>query len=217
MVIASLAFSNQSLARMLSGLDVELNGWYQNYTYATQNDGNALKLAFETSLQHSLPVLPNFKFAQSDVAGGFVKYKKSDFIFYYNALDYDYSMATFDFGFGASHLSGGSLLNQNPDLTWGTSSFSGTLPIVYAGGQINIPSSGFSLFAKASGISFASNTVRDFSAGLKYDISNCHCLVTAELQLGYRLQSFDLADFDNLPLRLDNQAEGIYGGINLDF
>jgi outer membrane protein len=204
--LAATAFSTQ--ADMLVGADVEVNAWSQDYKYGQQDDGSAVKQTFAASIEHPIPLVPNVKFARSGVAADSVEYTKTDYILYYELLDFD--LVSFDVGAGATQLSSGKLTTLA-----GTQTFEGTVPVVYASGEVGIPLTPFSVFATGSGVSYDSNIMRDIAAGVKYNFGLG--LFTLEIQAGYRIHSFDLGNFDNLSAGLDSEAKGYFAGVNFDF
>lgn len=204
--LAATAFTTQ--ADMLVGADVEVNAWSQDYKYSQQDDGSEVKQTFAASIEHPIPLIPNVKFARSSVAADTVEYTKSDYILYYELLDFD--LLSLDVGAGASQLSDGKLTTQLL-----SQSFEGTLPVLYASGEVGIPLTPFSVFATGTGVSYNDNIIRDIAAGVKYNFGLG--LFAIEIQAGYRVHSFDLGDFDNLSTGLDTEAKGLFAGVNFDF
>ena len=202
LLLAATAFSAN--ADMLLGADVEVNAWQQDYTYNDDDSGDETTYTFEASLEHPIPLVPNLKFAQSSVDAEDFEYTKQDFTLYYEILDND--LVSFDVGAGATSLTDGELLGQT---------FEGYVPHLYAAAEIGIPATPLFVFARGSGVSYSDNEMTDFSAGIRYSIGLA--LVGLELQVGYRMQSFNLDGFDDLSIDLDTEAKGVFAGINLDF
>ncbi|RQW62112.1 TIGR04219 family outer membrane beta-barrel protein [Vibrio viridaestus] len=193
-----------SSADVLLGGDIEVNAWQQDYFYNNQDRGDDVTYTLEASLEHPIPLIPNVKYARSEANASSFEYTKQDFTLYYEILDND--LVSFDIGAGLTRLSNGRLNNQ---------SFNGSLPHIYAATEIGLPTTPIFFFAKGSGISYSDTEMYDVSAGIQYAIGLG--LMDLELQLGYRVQHFNVKDFDDLSTRLDTETKGFYGGVNLDF
>ncbi len=196
------AASSSSYADMLLGGDVELNAWQQSNTYSNSGDGDSVGLTMEASIEHPIPLIPNPKVAQSSVKADSFEYTKQDFTLYYEFLDND--LVSLDAGVGLTNLTSGKI---------GSQSFSGYLPHVYAAAEIGIPATPFFVYLKGNGISYDDHQMTDISAGVKYEIGLG--LFDVQLQGGYRVQKFDLKDFDSV--NLNTKVQGVFAGVNLDF
>jgi outer membrane protein len=202
LLLATAGFTAQ--ADVLLGGDVEMNAWQQDYTRDGSGNGDEMTYTFEASLEHPIPLVPNFKIAQSEVDANTIEYTKQDYTLYYEILDND--LVSFDVGAGVTSLQDGKL----DALT-----FEGYIPHLYAAAELGIPATPLFLFAKGTGVSYSDNQMMDLSAGVQYSIGLG--LVDIELQAGYRTQSFDLDGFDDLATDIDLEADGIFAGVNLDF
>lgn len=196
-------------ADMLIGGDIEMNVWQQDQTTTyggTDHDGGSnTALTFEGSIEHFIPLIPNIKFAQSSVDGDHLKYTKRDFTLYYEILDNDF--VSVDAGLGVTDLSDGEVYAGS----W--KNFEGYVPQLYAAAELGIPGTPFFVFAKGNGIAYSDNHMLDFSVGAQYSIP----LIAFDLEIqgGYRVQRFDLEDFDDA--NVDSQTDGIFLGANIDF
>ncbi len=200
LLLAATAFSSH--ADMLLGGDVEMNLWQQNYEYNQQDNGDEMTYTIEASLEHPIPLVPNVKIAQSAVDADNFEYTKQDFTLYYEILDND--LVSVDVGAGISRL---------VDAKVNSTDFEGYLPHVYGAAEIGIPATPLFLFAKGWVASFDGDTGSDLQGGVQYSFGMG--LFDIELQGGYRIQKFDLNDFDHVDL--DSQAQGVFVGVNLDF
>jgi len=197
-------------ADMLIGGDIEMNVWQQEQTTTyggSEHDGGSnTAVTFEGSIEHFIPLIPNIKFAQSSVDGDDLKYTKRDYTLYYEILDNDLISA--DVGLGLTHLSDGEVytgvINQD---------FDGYVPHLYAAAELGLPGTPFFVFAKWNGIAYSDSNMLDFSIGVQYSIP----LIAFDLEVqgGYRVQQFDLDDFDNA--NVDSKTDGIFLGANIDF
>ncbi len=191
-------------ADVLLGADVEVNAWNQDYTSNDNKSGDDVTYTIEASLEHPIPLIPNVKYAQSEANADSYKYTKQDFTLYYELLDND--LVSVDVGAGLTYLSKGEINNQ---------SFEGYVPHLYAATEIGIPGTPLFIFGKGSGVSYSDYDMLDASAGIQYAIGMG--LFDLELQIGYRIQTFNLKGFDDLTVDVDTKTEGFYGGVNIDF
>lgn len=189
-------------ADMLLGGDIEVNAWQQDYSYNGNSDGDEMTYTLEASLEHPIPLVPNVKFAQSEVDGNRLKYTKQDYTLYYELLDND--LVSLDAGAGLTRLKDGKV---------DALAFDGYVPHLYAAAELGIPATPLFLFAKGSGVSYSDHQMMDMSVGVQYSLGLG--LVDVELQAGYRTQTFDLEGFDGL--NIDSEADGVFAGVNLDF
>ncbi|MCE0495485.1 TIGR04219 family outer membrane beta-barrel protein [Vibrio salinus] len=191
-------------ADMLLGADIEVNAWNQDYEFNDQGSGDDVNYTLEASIEHPIPLIPNIKYAHSSADANNFKYTKQDLTLYYELLDND--LVSLDIGAGLTYLSKGELNNQT---------FEGYVPYLYAATEIGIPGTPLFIFGKGSGISYSDYDMLDASAGLQYEIGMG--LFDVELQIGYRIQTFNLKSFDNLTTTLDTETSGYYAGVNVDF
>lgn len=191
-------------ADVLLGGDIEVNAWNQDYTYNDNKNGDDITYTVEASLEHPIPLIPNVKYAQSSANANNFEYKKQDFTLYYELLDND--LVSLDIGAGLTYLSNGKLNNQT---------FKGYVPHLYAATEIGIPGTPLFIYGKGSGVSYSDYDMLDASAGLQYSLGMG--LFDLELQIGYRIQTFNLKGFDDLTTNLNTEAKGFYAGANIDF
>lgn len=191
-------------ADTLLGADVEVNAWNQDYTHNSQKSGDDISYTLEASVEHPIPLIPNVKYAYSSADADTYQYTKQDFTLYYELLDND--LISLDVGAGSTYLSDGKLNNQK---------FKGYVPHLYAATEIGIPGTPLFIFGKGSGVSYSDYEMLDASAGIQYAIGMG--LFDVELQIGYRIQTFNLKGFDDLTVDVDTKTEGFYGGVNIDF
>lgn len=192
-------------ADVLLGGDIEVNAWNQDYQYNDQANGkDKTDYTLEASIEHPIPLIPNVKYARSSADADSYKYTKEDFTLYYEILDND--LVSLDVGAGLTRLSKGELNSQ---------SFDGYVPHVYGAAEIGIPGTPLFIFGKGSGVSYSDYDMLDASAGIQYEIGMG--LFDIELQVGYRIQTFDLKSFDNLTTDLNTKTSGYYAGVNVDF
>jgi outer membrane protein len=201
-------------ADMLVGGDIELNVWQQEQSftpYSREHDGGSnTAVAFEGSIEHFIPLIPNIKYSQSSVDGDYLEYTKRDFTLYYEFLDN--GIVSIDGGIGITNLADGSV-RATTSSTW--LDFDGYVPHLYAAAEVGIPGTPFTLFAKGNGISYSDNSMLDVSFGAKYTLPLI--AFDLDLQAGYRAQTFDLEGFDDLNIDVDSQTDGIFLGANIDF
>ncbi|MFB9136099.1 TIGR04219 family outer membrane beta-barrel protein [Vibrio sp. AK197] len=200
LLLAATAFSSH--ADMLLGADVEMNLWQQDYQFNGIDNGDEMTYTVEASLEHPIPLVPNVKLAQSSADADNFEYTKQDFTLYYEILDND--LVSIDVGAGLTRLF---------DAKVNTQTFDGYLPHVYGAAELGIPATPLFLFAKGWAFSYDDYDMSDLSAGIQYEIGMG--LFDIELQAGYRVQKFDLDDFDHI--NLDSEAKGVFAGVNLDF
>ncbi|WP_198160236.1 TIGR04219 family outer membrane beta-barrel protein [Photobacterium sp. J15] len=197
-------------ADMLIGGDVEVNMWQQSHNFAgSKVDGDDTSFTFEASLEHFVPLIPNFKIGQSSVDNSEYAYTKRDYTLYYEFLDND--LVSLDAGIGLSEFADGEI----KDLGLKTEDFSGYLPHVYAAAEVGLPMTPIFVFAKGNGISYDDNTMFDASVGVQYSIGLY--AFDLELQAGYRIHNFDFQDFDDLKTDFDAKTDGLFAGVNIDF
>ncbi|MCW8328714.1 TIGR04219 family outer membrane beta-barrel protein [Photobacterium sp. SDRW27] len=195
-------------ADVVLGGDVEVNMWQQTHNFAgSEVDGDDTSYTFEASLEHILPLIPNFKLGQSSVDNDDYSYTKRDYTLYYEFLDND--LVSVDAGVGITEFTDGEL---NVVIS---EDFSGFVPHLYAAAEVGIPMTPLFVFAKGSGIGYGDNNLIDASVGIQYSIGLY--AFDLELQAGYRVHQLDLEDFDDLSVDLDAKTDGLFAGVNFDF
>lgn len=124
---------------------------------------------------------------------------QSDYIFYYEVLD---NVVSFDVGLNAKMLEG------KASVTGSSSTFEGTIPMLYAAVEITFPA-GFSLAAEISSISSGNDSITDSSAKLVY---------TTDFNLGIEagVRSLDI-DIDVDSVKADMDFSGVFAGVFFRF
>ncbi len=203
-----LATSLSAHADFILGGDAELNAWMPDI----QLDGSdvdsvsSAAITAELSIEHFIPLVPNFKAGGTFLSDDDLSYKKMDAILYYEILDND--LVSFDVGVGATALE---FSGQKSDFNVGD--ISGTLPTAYIQGEVGIPATPLFAYAKGYASGDGDSTILDASVGLQYSFG----LVAfdLELQAGYRVNNIDLDDFDGTTAEVD--MSGAFAGVNIDF
>ncbi|MGF1759344.1 TIGR04219 family outer membrane beta-barrel protein [Photobacterium sagamiensis] len=195
-------------ADVMLGADVEVNMWQQTHNFAgSEVDGDDYSYTFEASLEHFIPLIPNFKIGQSEVDNDDYAYTKRDYTLYYEFLDND--LVSLDAGVGITEFSDGKIIGVSLE------KFSGFIPHLYAGAEVGIPGTPLFVFAKGNGIAYSDNHMIDASVGIQYAIGLY--AFDLELQAGYRVHQLDLVGFDDLTTDLDAKTDGLFAGVNFDF
>ena len=207
-LLASLTAASVSVsADTLMGAEIELNAWSQDSTYKGADAGSNVDWTFEAAFEHLIPLVPNVRYSRSTVESDHLEYNKQDITLYYEI--FDNSLISADVGAGITSLSDGML-----DII-GRPSFEGSYPHVHGAAELGLPGTSISLFLRGNGIAIEDVSATDFNVGIKNTMSLG--LVDIDLQLGYRVHSFYLEDFDDLPVAFDAKIDGAYVGVNLDF
>ncbi len=191
-------------ADTLLGTDLEVGVWSPSYDSSLNSSitGDDQSIFASATIEHPVPLLPNFKLSLSEVTNDTYEYTKIDYTAFYEILDND--ALTIDFGLGVSQFEGGKYLSQ---------SFSGATPHAYFDAELALPFLNTTLYTDIHYLNFDGNQITDAIAGLRYDFN----LIAVDLGLkaGYRVQSFDAKDFDNLSF--DVTTDGYFVGIHADF
>lgn len=204
-VTTAAAFS--ASADTLMGAEIELNAWSQDASYKGSEAGSEVNWTFEAAFEHPIPLVPNIRYSRSSADGEQLEYSKQDVSLYYEILDN--RLISVDVGAGLSKLEDGVL-----DVMGGLD-FEGAFPHAYGAAEVGLPGTAISAFVRGNGIMYNDIEVMDLNVGLKNTLQLG--LVDVDLQLGYRIQSFDLEDFNSLPVTLDTEVKGAYVGVNFDF
>lgn len=129
-------------------------------------------------LEHPVPLIPNFKYVNTKLtssgsgtvvttfgtytAGTSVntsfKLNQTDYILYYELLD---NVVSFDFGLNAKKIDGQATVNAD------TSTFSATVPMLYAAAEIALTDS-FSIGMDISSLSVGKNSISDITTKVSY-------------------------------------------------
>lgn len=216
LLLATLIASTSlpAVSDTLIGGDIEINAWQQHQTFrgnGSNEKNDEIAFTFEASIEHFIPLVPNFKYGNSSVDGDDYKYTKHDFTLYYEIFDND--LLSVDAGIGVSQFSDGSVRVDDTISYW--QDFDGPLPHVYLATEVGIPSTPLFLFAKGNGLSYSDNDLLDYSVGVQYELSLV--AVDIELQGGYRSQVLEFVGYDDLTIDLDAETSGFFAGVNLDF
>ncbi len=202
--MSSLAL-NTVKADTFLGADLEVGLWSPSYntgSSAGEISGDSKSIFASATFEHPVPLIPNFKLSLSEVNNDSYEYTKLDYTAYYEILDND--MLSIDLGLGVSQFSGGKFLNQE---------FSGAIPHAYLDAELALPFLNTTLYTDIHHLNYDGSQVTDAIAGLRYDFN----LIAVDLGLkaGYRVQSFDTKDFDDLSF--DVKTDGYFVGVQADF
>ena len=174
-------------------------------------------------LEHPIPVIPNFKYMNTkltsagsgNVTTSFtfngepysanaalttkLQLDQTDYILYYEVLD---NVVSLDIGLNAKQIDGEATVNTD------TTSFSGTIPMLYVGAEIMLPA-GFSIVGEISTISAGDNKITDTAIKLTYTSD-----FNLGLEVGTRSQKYTI-DVDTVKAEMD--FSGIFAGVYFKF
>ncbi len=159
------------------------------------------------SLEHPVPLLPNFKYATVAVtaAGNTVNtildLDQTDATLYYEILD---NVVSLDLGVTARKIDGIFTTGLVPSST----TFSGTVPMIYAAAEILLPA-GFALVAEINTISSSDDNITDVTAKLTYTTD-----FNLGIEVGTRTQSVEV-DID--AVQTDIEFSGLFAGVYFKF
>ena len=208
-ILASFIVSNLILntaqADTLLGADLEVGVWSPSYEAGSavgSISGDDQSIFASATIEHPVPLIPNFKLSLSEVNNDSYEYTKIDYTAFYEILDND--AISIDVGLGISQFEGGKYLSQT---------FSGATPHAYVDAELALPFLNTTLYTDIHFLNYDGNQITDAIAGLRYDFN----LVAVDLGLkaGYRVQSFDAKDFDDLSF--DITTDGYFVGLHADF
>ncbi|WP_299871379.1 TIGR04219 family outer membrane beta-barrel protein [uncultured Cocleimonas sp.] len=208
-IFASLVIGNLILstaqADTLLGADLEVGVWSPSYDAGSvvgSVSGDDTSIFASATIEHPVPLIPNFKLSLSEVNSDAYEYTKIDYTAYYEILDND--AISIDVGLGISQFEGGKYLSQ---------SFSGAAPHAYFDAEVALPFLNTTLYTDVHYMNYDGNQITDAMAGLRYEFN----LVAVDLGLkaGYRVQSFDAKDFDDVSF--DVSTDGYFVGLHADF
>jgi outer membrane protein len=182
---------------------------------------------FAVSLEHPVPVLPNFRIERAGLdleedgtlSVGFDGINPStnvrttldlshmDFILYYEVLD---NWVSLDLGLAAKKFDGELSIRdqagvQTPSLT----EIDETIPLLYVAAEFAMPFTDMSVGASVSGASYSGNSLYDARVRLRQGIS------LAFVELGYRSMAAQIEDLDDVDVDID--LSGVYLSVGLDF
>jgi outer membrane protein len=157
------------------------------------------------SLEHPVPLLPNFKYATTAVtaAGSGINtvfdLDQTDATLYYEILD---NAVSLDIGVTARKIDG-------IFTTGGLSeTFSETVPMIYAAAEISLPA-GFALVGEINTISSGDDKVTDIIAKLTYTTD-----FNLGVEVGTRKQTYDVS-VDTI--QADIEFSGLFAGVYFKF
>jgi outer membrane protein len=199
-----LAFTTTASADVLLGGDFELNVWNSDYEVSgMETSGKSSNYFGSASIEHGVPLIPNFKFSFAKVDSDGYEYVKNDLTMYYEILDND--LVSVDIGVGATQFTSG---------VFNAVKFDGVLPHIYAGAEFGIPSTPITLYSDVSMMKYQDSSIVDATVGARYDIELF--AMDVGIQAGYKYHSADLDDFDSI-VAADLKTDGFFVGLNLDF
>lgn len=179
-------------------------------------------------LEHPIPVIPNIKITQTNLSSSGSGSVNSSFTYngkvypvttditskldlnqtdttlYYELLDNVFSL---DVGLNAKYIDGEATVSSDSSGTT-TSSFSGTIPMLYVAAEVALPA-GFAIAANMSTISVSGNTLTDVTAKISYTSDYLF-----GLEAGVRNQTYKI-DVDNV--KADMNFRGAFVGAFLKF
>ncbi len=195
-------------------------------------DKNGYNL-FWAVVEHPVPVLPNFKILHTDISTAAdavisqsfalgdtvfnadvrtlseLVLSHTDATFYYEILD---NWLEADLGVTA-RLFGGYVEAQSEVTPVTTSPLKGSLPMLYASAQFNLPETGFYVAGTANVIRYRGDGFHDYEAKMGYLFETPG--LAFGLNLGYREMSLDVAEFDDL--YVDASVSGLYLAVFVRF
>lgn len=159
---------------------------------------------FYFSVEHPVPLVPNFKFANTSVSGssGLIRsleLDQTDTTFYYEILD---NVVSLDIGLSARKIDGKATTITD------SVTFSGTVPLLYVSAEIALPA-GFTLAAEINTISAGSDEISDVTTKITYTTD-----FMLGIEAGVRTQSLK-ADLDSE--KFDIEFSGIFAGVFFKF
>lgn len=236
-IILGIVFAttvNADFTRVEMGAGVWAQTPNGDITYGSAKDSSDTKQDSQgyawLLIKHPIPVLPNLRVEYSIVSnsgkaiGTFKKFTATsstktnlditqfDVIPYYNILD-NTPWLTIDLGIDVK-LINAKYKADNTNVGTYTESASIALPLVYARGRVEIPSTGFGIESDIKYVTYNSNTVYDARVKVDYtfDIKSG---VQPGLEVGYR--TIKVKTDATIDLDADIEFSGVYAGIMLRF
>jgi outer membrane protein len=165
--------------------------------------------------EHPIPLIPNasLRFSNIDVEGSGsnekINLQTMDYTLYYEFLDN--SIVSLDAGVTLRMLKG-----TYEDLSNGISetSFEAPLPMGYLSAEVGLPLFPLKAFAMVNAIGLAGDVYGDAEVGVAYLINPGYVLDWS-LRAGYRVQTLDLDDIDNVTA--DATIDGAFVGFEGHF
>jgi len=204
-LVTSILFQTGLQADTFIGSDIEIGMWAPSSTadgIPTTVSDESNTLFASATIEHPIPMLPNFKVGLSNIENNVFEYTKVDVTGFYEILDND--AISIDVGVGASAYIDGKYLAQD---------FDGVLPHVYLDAELILPFTGTTAYTDIRYMDYEGNSVTDAIVGLRYDVD----LIATELAIkaGYRVQSIDTIDLGDLSF--DIKSDGYFIGLHADF
>ncbi len=159
------------------------------------------------SLEHPVPLLPNFKYATTAVtaAGSGINtvfdLDQTDATLYYEILD---NAVSLDIGVTARKIDGIFTTGLVPS----SETFSETVPMFYAAAEIALPA-GFALVGEINTISSGDDDITDITAKLTYTTD-----FNLGIEVGTRTQSYEVS-IDTV--QTDIEFSGLFAGVYFKF
>ncbi|WP_318507932.1 TIGR04219 family outer membrane beta-barrel protein [Photobacterium leiognathi] len=199
--VVALASAVPAQADTLLGVKVGADAWFAN-AKVDGNKSDDTSGSYYASIEHFIPLVPNFMVRYNNIDTGNVAFEQSDLTAYYEILDND--LVALDLGVTVSKF--GSVKLNNDDR------FSDWQPTLYGNAEIGIPATPLTVFAQANAGNFDGTRLFDGQAGVKYTIG----LVAADLNIrgGYRMMDYD---FDKAKNTGDVDLDGWFAGVEVDF
>jgi len=188
-------------------------------------------------IKHPVPIIPNLRLEyvdvkdQGKVTGDFKDFnvpglsttarfemQQYDIIPYYNLLDNTF-WTTIDVGIDvkvidATYEADNVTVGSTPIAKY-TDSDTVAIPLVYARARVEIPATNIGLEADGKYVTYNDSTVYDFRAKVDYTLDFVP-VVQPALEVGYRIQKFDLTSDDD-KTKTNLEFSGIYAGLMLRF
>lgn len=202
--------------------------------YVSQEKSNSSAYVW-LLVKHPIPILPNLRveyasisdegeadgkfndFAITGLATGNIDMTQYDAVLYYNILD-NLAWTTLDLGLDVkiidTQFKAKGTIDGIPNDTY-TVSQALTLPMAYARVRVEIPMTDIGLEVDGKYVTYDGSTVSDFKAKIDYTFDFVP-VVQPAIEVGYRVQSFDLTyNDDQTKMKLD--FAGVYAGLMLRF
>ena len=203
-------------------------------TYTTDGKGQTGAYAWAL-VKHPVPVIPNLRLEYVDVkedgkvSGSFadftapansaasVNFKQYDIIPYYNILDNTFWI-TLDLGLDVKILDATVKAKGVNVNGIGTGDYTDSsivpIPLGYARARVEVPATGFGVEGDVKYITYNGSTVSDIR--IKADYTFDFAVVDPGIEIGYRMQNFDLkSDDDKTKTAL--KYSGVYVGLMVRF
>lgn len=187
-------------------------------------------------VKHPLPIIPNLRVeyvgleSQGNAQGTFKSFttpnsktslemNQVDLIPYYNILDNTFWL-TLDLGLDIKAIDLSYQVDSiTPAVVGGSTSYTESatiaLPLAYVRARFEIPFSNIGFEADAKYVKYDGSTIYDARAKVDYTL-DITPLIQPALEVGYRVQKYDLND-DGFDALMDLEFSGVYAGLMLRF